>query len=279
MGQELVRSKGIAALTLTLALFGGCREEKKPATTKNAALRDAVDARVFVYAVKTAPNGQPQTSEVVAVDGKVRLTSELDRWRLFDLQQKAVYEVDEIARRFRKRTLTQLIAEKRAQQRQSTPPTIPPLRYEATGRTETIGGVAAREYVMEMGGFRRELWLAENGDASANFWPLYIASEPIGGAYPARLAGVHLALADVQTFPVADRVTLRYGTNGAMTMTRELVRIENRKVPRALVTLPRDFTDAATAPAAGRPAASSPRSGQSAPAAGSPPSARSQRTP
>jgi hypothetical protein len=265
----LVRServKATLAAVLVAATLAGCKAPAKKTPTADAARR-SVQARVLTVETTLQPGEQKVTSDVVVVGSKVRLTDELDRWRLFDLDRNEVVEVDEVSRTYRRRPLATLLAEKRAMMRTPTPATIPALTVRQSGRTQSIRGVAAHEWTIEFGGYRRELWLSDRPLIHQNFWPLYLGSEPLGGPYPARSAAMHLQLMNEHGFPLLDEIEMRFGSTDMRTR-RTLIRDEKKAVDAALVEIPNDFTDAAAkAPAAGRPAASSSPDGRNTPAA------------
>jgi hypothetical protein len=268
--------KSIIALLL-LASLAGCKQPLRKTTA--AAPRNMLQARVFTVQTTIEPGEKKFNTEVVVVGSKVRLTDELDRWRLFDLEKNEVVMVDELAKNYRPRTFASLVAEKRAMLRIPTPATVPQMTARNSGRTQQIAGVEGREWVIEFGGYRRELWLSTTPLVGERFWPLFIGSEPLGGSHPARGAAVHLQLMNEHGFPLLDEIEVRYGTTDMRTR-RVLIKSEQKPVPAALLEIPRDFVDATVkAPAAGRPGASSSPAGRNTPAAESQSFSRSRTAP
>lgn len=245
-----------------------------------AAPRNMTQARVLTLVTTMQPANKQLNTEVVVVDSKVRIADELDRWRLFDLERNEVVQVDEVTKSYRRYKLDELLAQKRAATR--TAPAdglLPPVSLQRTGRTQTIGATQAHEWVMQLGGFRRELWLSDEALAGKKFWPLFIASEPAGGAYPARIAQLQLQLASEDGFPVLDQTDVQFGDT-KMHVERRLTKNEQKAVPQSLIEIPRDFDDVTPkAPAGGRPGALSFPGGRKTPAAESQSSAKSQRSP
>ena len=253
-----------------LLLFGiACAP--KPTAKKKAPQIEMVEARVFVYKTHLEPDQRDITTEMVKYGDRVRLAEELDQWRLFDLKKKEVIRVDAVARNYTRIPLADLLEGKKSLSRTPAPDHAPDIRLQSTGRSETLSGYRGSLYQVDAGGFHRELWLSDDAVAGEGLWPLWMGSEPATGEYAPRTALMHLQLAAHDGIPLLDRSAISYGEKQLLA-ERTLLRVEQRKVPRALMEIPPDYTDLTpvpTAPGAGRPGASSRPSDQSVPAAGS----------
>ena len=248
---ERVRNFTLGVLAPSIFFVAACTKE----APKRAAIvpRNMIQARVLTLVTTMQPANKTLNTEVVIVDSKVRIADELDRWRLFDLDRNEVVQVDEVTKSYRRFKLDELLAQKRAATRTPSDGLLPPVTLQRSGRTQNIGATQAHEWVMQLGGFRRELWLSDEPLAGKKFWPLFIASEPISGAYPSRTAQLQLQLAGENGFPVLDQTEVQFG-NTNMRVERHLAKNEQKAVPQSLIEIPRDFTDVTpTAPAAGRP--------------------------
>ena len=265
----------IASLATLIGTIVSCDRLEKPKVAK--ARVPMVEAQVFTIETTILPEKKKFTRAVIVSDRKARLTDELDTWRLFDFENGTVTTVDEVRKSFRSTPLAALEAARRAQSRAPLPDYIPKMTMAPSGRTETIAGITAKEYVAEMGEYRRELWISEKPLIDPQFLSMLIASEPLGGYSPAS-AAAHEQLIAMQGFPVRDHITVGI-TDRELNLERQLVKIEKKQVPAALIMIPRDFVDLAKESDAGRRAVSSRPSGRSTPAAGSQPSAKDRRTP
>jgi hypothetical protein len=217
-----------------------------------------IDARVLTIQTVTSPEERQGSREVLVAGNQVRLTDEQDRWRLFDLEEGSVSIIDEIARTYQVQTLEQLLERKRELARGEVPADFPPVHVVSTGRSMDIGGIAAAEHLVTMGSFRRELWLSSEPLIDSDFFRLMIATEPIGGNYPAAMARAHLRLVELEGFPVLDRIVTTYGQR-SLTIERRLSSIEQRQVDRSLLTRPAGFQNV-TPPEEVRAPAAGPRS-------------------
>jgi hypothetical protein len=245
------------AIAAGALLISGCPQR---AEERSASPGGRIDARVLTIQTVTSPEERQAAREVLVAGNHVRLTDEQDRWRLFDLEQPSVSIIDEIAQTYQVHTLAELLERKRELARGEVPPNFPAVNVVSTGRTMEIGGITAQEHLVTMGSFRRELWLSSEPLIDSDFFRLLIATEPIGGNYPAAMARAHLRLVELEGFPVLDRIVTTYGQK-SLSIERRLSSIEQRQVDRSLLTLPADFQnvtppDEVRAPVAGPRSAS-----------------------
>lgn len=260
-----VRAAASAALFGTSILFAAaaCRSEQKAAaplaTTpgKVLTIRTSIPGeRSFLYFIGVA-------------DGKVRLGSETDQWRLIDVRNRTVTFVDEINRTYRTVAMSVLLQERRSAVARRAPEFLRPATFEPIRETRTYAGLPSTGYAISMGAYRREIWLSYRSIIAPEFLSLYLASEPVGEAYAGSMREVYAELLRLQGFPVHERSEMPLGSK-TLVIERTLIRAVDRPVPVVWFQIPPDFRDltpAAAGSPAGRPTASSAPPGQRAPAA------------
>lgn len=244
--------------------MSGCKRVER----KAAALREPqVPATVYTIRTYLPKENRSTVHQLVVAGERARFTNEIDRWRLFDLKQRTVTFVDDVAKTFRTSTFDDLVAKKRAALRPQPDADSPRAALSAPGSTARIAGVDAKQYVVTVGGYRRELWISDNRSLPRDLFPLMIASEPPRGSHAAIMHDAFEAMLPLRGFLVAEHSKLDAGES-TLEMDRRLEKIEQKNVAESLVTIPRDYRDVTPrAPAAGRPSAGSPQRGRSVPGA------------
>jgi hypothetical protein len=175
----------------------------------------------------------------VIANGRARSGDEVDAWRLFDLRNKQVTFVDDLAKTYRNVPLATLIAERRAE-----PAKAPPHpQFTATGAKRALQGVTAAEHLVRLGGYERRLWMAKHPSIPDELFAMTQASGPT----PAE------ALTQVQGFPLLDHAELPYA-NKKMVVERSVVKIEQREVPESWLAIGKDYTEVTEPVARPRPA-------------------------
>lgn len=207
-------------IVLVLALCVACKPAAPP-SKKPATAGPQVRATVVTIRTTVDPPKQTTMHSVVIAGDLARSTDELDVWRLFDVKKGTVTFVDEIAKTSR----TEPIG---APQKVTLPP---------TGRKQPLLGVEANESLIQIGAYRRELWIAKHPAIPDR---LYSMLQPIG-APPG--------------FPLLDRTNMPYGKASKFVVERVVVAIGQKDVPKALFEVPRGYRDL-TKPAANRRSAS-----------------------
>ena len=96
MGQKLVRSKRVIAALILLC--AACKPQKAVTSKPNA---PQIAATVVTIETTIEPSNKKLTHSLVIAGDHARAGDELDVWRLFDLKQKSVTYVDEIAKSYR----------------------------------------------------------------------------------------------------------------------------------------------------------------------------------
>ncbi|HEU5163141.1 MAG TPA: DUF4412 domain-containing protein, partial [Thermoanaerobaculia bacterium] len=132
--------------------------------------------------------------------------------------------------------------------------TIPAPRVEQvtvrdTGEIADIEGIRARRIAMELGGYRRDVWISEAPIVSPRFLQMLIASEPISEPWAGVMRDAQRALMAQQGFPVWDRSHLAW-EKGELLFQRKLVKVEKKNVPSEWVSIPAGYIDANAPPPA-----------------------------
>jgi hypothetical protein len=242
---------------LLLGLLAGCAE--KP----GAARRRLPTVPATVLTVRVNIPGDRASLYLVAMhDQKVRIGSEADRWRLFDLRTRSITFVDDVARTFRTRTMNEVVRERNALMARDLPAGVPVAKIEPIDGAKTFAGIPASGFRITVGGYERELWISQRVIFSPEFLTMYLASESISTPFAAVMRDVQRRLGTMRGFPVHDRSEMPYG-DGRMVIERTVTRQEQRNVPAVWFEIPADYRDLTPAsPSPGgdrRPVSSTPR--------------------
>jgi hypothetical protein len=214
---------------------------KLPQRAINAALEPTVPATVITIRTILLPQNKTIMHSIVMANGHARSDDELDRWRLFNLEDNSITYVDDLAKTYY--TMKANGAPASAGTDRLTPV------LQATGAKRVMFGVQASQYLIRMGGYQRELW---------------IGAPP---SVPEQLFGMMNAeFESLRGFPLVDHAELPYGTS-KLVIDRSVMKIEQKDVPLSLLNIGNDYKKI-TAPGESRPPASSPRRGQSTREAG-----------
>lgn len=264
-----------ACATLVVLLAVAC-EPVQQLTMRPAAVPQS---RATVVTVRTtlAPSNRTTTHAVVIGESVARSTDEAGIWRLFDFRHNRVTFVDDVEKTYQVFPLSTLVEERRAINGRESIPAYPSAKYSVTGEQQTILGAPAKQSVVRMGNYERELWFATHPKIPANLFALMLASDRRPTAFGQVTKQLDEGLLAARGFPLLDHAELPYGKE-MMVVDRNVVGIDERNVPATLLTVPRGYKEI-KAPAARRPPASSRPPGQTVPATESQPSATTQTVP
>jgi hypothetical protein len=194
-----------------------------------------VPATVITIRTNLQPQNRTITHSIVIANNRARSDNELDRWRLFNLDDNTITYVDDLAK-----TYYTVPAN-------GAPP--PPAALIATGAKRVLQGVPSSQYLIRVGAYQRELWIGAPASV------------------PEQLFGMMNAdFAQIRGFPLIDHAELPYGRS-RMVVDNAVVKIEQKNVPLSLLNVRSEYKSV-TAPAESRPPASSPQRGRSTPATG-----------
>lgn len=243
MGTQLVRRETLIALLL---LAGGCRPGAAP-PAQEAKRQPSVDGRIVAVQSTLPDTNRVIQHEVVEANGLVRSTDEVDRWRLIDVKGSKVIFVDDIAATQREMSLAELRERKQRLSQGSIPSWYPQPVFRKTGEARTILGREADQYILQVGGFTRELWISREPLLGADYMALRFGSDEPGGPAPAALARIHLELMELQGFPLIDRISMPVGQT-TWGVAREVRAIREGAIARSLFEIPREYGETEQTP-------------------------------
>lgn len=228
----MVRRKGLIAIVAAAAICAAC----KPGPNQTASTDQVPKIRATVVTIRTTlqPQNKTFTHTLVIANGRARSGDEVDAWRLFDLRNKRVTFVDDLAKTVRNVPLATLIEERRKELAKA--PLHPELT--ATGAKRVMLGVTAAEHLIRAGGYERRLWIAKHPSIPDELFAMTQAS----ASTPAE------ALLQVAGFPLVDRAELPYGDKKKMVVERSVVSIGQREVPESWLAVPQLKERAANRP-------------------------------
>jgi hypothetical protein len=230
-------------LLLLLAICIACKPAPKQPAKPGAGPQQAAT----VLAVRTTAGDTVKNHEIVIANGRARSTGEQDVWRLFDTKAKTVTFVDDIEQTFRTESLDTLINRRQATLAAAIPSSYP--RAKLThGQRKNVLGVSAQQAVIEVGAYRRELWIAEHPSIPDELFAMMLASDAPASPLAPIMQRVDEELLRVRGFPLADKAEIAFG-NGKSVVDRAVVGIAPRQVPEAMLAIPRDYRDVTPKPA------------------------------
>ena len=212
--------------------------EKPPAQQAENAPR--VHATVVTIQTTMQPSKKTYTHELVIAGGRARTTGDVDVWRLFDLKQDSVTFVDDIAKTYRTEPVRTLAATRKAALAAPLPAEIPRAQFTSTGAKKTLQGVEASQSVIKVGGYTRELWIGSHPAIPPGLFAAMQASTTPSSPIAGMTRTADEALAAVRGFPLADHSELPMG-NSRIVVDRNVLRIEQRDVPAAMLEIPRGY--------------------------------------
>jgi hypothetical protein len=236
----LVRRKGLIVIAAAAAIYASC----KPGATPPALPDQVPKIRATVVTIRTTlqPQNKTFTHTLVIAEGRARSGDEVDTWRLYDLRNKQVTFVDDLAKTYRNVPMATLIADRHAALARPLPDAAPRAEFVATGATRVLQAVPAAEHLIKLGGYERRLWIAKHPSLPSELFAMTQASLPASSP----LAGVGReadeALMAVQGFPLVDHAELPFG-NQKLVMDRSVVRIEQRDVPESWLVVGKGYTE------------------------------------
>jgi hypothetical protein len=229
--------------SLALLLLIVCIGCKKPGTgTVRPAEGPQVRATVLTIRTTSEPEKSTRSHAIVITNERARSLHEQDLWRLYHLNDDRVAFVDEIAKTTRERSVAELAREKTRALAGDLPAHYPRARFVVTDERKPILGVQARKHVIEAGGYRRELWVADHQAIPDTLFAKMVTTEAATTPLAPMMRTVDEALMKLRGFPLVDRTEVTYGET-KMVVERAVVGIEQKPVAEALVTLPDDYRD------------------------------------
>ena len=266
--------RGATAATLLLV---ACQQSPVSPVRNIARRVPTVRATVITVQTTLQPANRTTAHTVYIADGKARSTDDAEVWRLYDTRAGTVTFVNDLERAWRREPMTTLLARRRAALRRPVDRELPHAQFEATGAQRDILGSRATQSLIRLGGYQREIWLAQHPLIPDELFAMMHASSEASTRLAAIVSEADEGLMNARGFPFIDRAELPYGKS-KMTVERAVTAIQQKDVASALFQIPVAYEEI-KAPAAGRPPASSRPPGQRAPAVESQPSSTTQTAP
>ncbi|HEX2060577.1 MAG TPA: hypothetical protein VHK90_07540 [Thermoanaerobaculia bacterium] len=186
---------------------------------------------------------------IVIAGDRARATNERDVWRIFDTKANTVTFVDDIDRTVRTEPLTAFIARRRKANAESIPPYFRRVAFRRMNESRVLAGASARRHVIESGGYRRELWLAEHPAIPRGLFAMMHASETPTSPLAPMMRAVDEALMATRGFPLLDRTEVPFA-DGTLVVERTVMSVVQRDVPEAMLAVPRGYKDLTPKPPA-----------------------------
>jgi hypothetical protein len=251
IGRTFPRKTSIGAkLTLALLiLVAACQRQPKPAP------RPAVNEpriRATVVTIQTAMPPKVWTHTIVIANDRARSSDEVDEWRLFDFKEKRVTFVDDLSKTFRSVPFAEVVALHRAALARALPEGMPRGQFVTGGAVKTLQGVPAKQSMIRIGAYQRELWIASHPLIPPDLFAIMQASEPVSSPLAGVMRAAGEALLNVQGFPLADHAELPY-ENRKLVVDSTVVKIEQRDVPAAWLNVSSAYKEVKPAPENAKP--------------------------
>jgi len=228
-------------LLLALTLLFACN---KPPVVPAAPKKNEPTVRATVVTIQTTiqPANKTYSHEIVIANNRARSTDEADQWRLFDFAQKQVTYVDDVAHTVRVQSFADAIAARRAAVARPVPDGMPHAQFVVTNAQKTLQGVLTKQSAIRLGAYQRELWIGSHPLIPRGLFAMLQASDPASSPLAGITRAADEALLEVQGFPLADHAELAY-ENKKLVVDNTVVKIEQRDVPAALLTVNGKFSE------------------------------------
>ncbi|HYM60863.1 MAG TPA: hypothetical protein VEZ11_08220 [Thermoanaerobaculia bacterium] len=197
----------------------------------------AMRATVATIHTVIQPENESWDTTIVFTAGLARSFDESDSWRLYDLANQRVTFVDDLAKSSRTETLEALIEKHRAALAGPLPEGTPQAAIAKSDAKRTIDGIQTEQWVIRLGGYTRELWIAPRSPFPPRLFAMMRASRSVTTPLAGVSSNVDEALLGITGFPLADHTEMVYGST-KIVIDRSVVKIEEKDVPRAWLEAP-----------------------------------------
>lgn len=214
-----------------IVVFVACNRQPGLAP-QPAASEPKVRATVVTIQTTIQPANKVYRHTLVIANGRARSSDEIDKWRLFDMGQKRVMFVDDLAKTYRSVPFEEVMASHRVALARPLPEGMPHAQFVTTGAQKTLQGVPAKQSTIRIGAYQRELWMAEHPLIPPDLFAIMQASGPATSPLAGVMREADEALLNVQGYPLDDHAELPF-ENRKLTVDNAVIRIEQRDVPAA----------------------------------------------
>ncbi|HEX6161105.1 MAG TPA: hypothetical protein VF111_13115 [Thermoanaerobaculia bacterium] len=225
--------------------------KQAPQKPAQSAAGGGPQVRATVVTVRTVitPADRTFTQTLVIANDRARFTGEQDTWRLYDLKGRRVTFVDDVAKTHRTASLSELSKSRQATLATALPPHYPRVTLRPTDETKPLLGVNAKQTVIDLGGYKRQLWIGDHPAIPDELFSMMQVSDPPSSPLAPMMRTADAALASVRGFPLLDRSEVTYGKTQHI-VERTVLSVVQKDVPAALLEIPRDYDDRTPKPAA-----------------------------
>lgn len=234
---------------LILLLFSCAQPARQPAQPSN---EPKIHATVVTIQTSIQPANKTYTHTLFIANDRARSGDEVDEWRLFDFARKRVTFVDDLTGTYRNEPFDEVVTSHRAGMARSVPDEMPRAQFSVTGAQKTLQGLAAKQSIIRLGAYQRELWIASHPLIPEGLFAMLQASEPVSSPLAGVMRAADDALLGVKGFPIADHAELPY-ENQKLVVDNTIVKIDQRDVPASWLNVRADYKELKAAPAAGKP--------------------------
>lgn len=227
------------SIAVLIALCAAC----KPIAKKPAAPAAGPQVRATVVTIRTTiqPENQTFNHALVIAGDRARFLGEHDAWRIFDTKSKRVTFVNDASKTARSETLDAILRTRRTALASTLPPHYPNVQVTRGERRQLLGA-NAQQLRLQVGAYRRELWLAEHRAIPDGLFAMMQASDPPSSPLAPMMRAAEDALLAAKGFPLADRSEIEYGKTKRV-IERTVISILPRSVPASLLEVPKDYED------------------------------------
>jgi hypothetical protein len=225
-----------------------CKQAPEQVAKPAAGGGPQVRATVVTVRTTITPADRTFTQTLVIANDRARHTGEQDTWRLYDLKERRVIYVDDVARTHRTESLAALAKSRQTTLAAALPPHYPRITLRPTNETRQLLGVNAKANVIELGGYKRQLWIGDHPAIPDELFAMMLVSDPPSSPLAPMMRNADAALANVRGFPLLDRSEITYGKTRHI-VERTVLAIAQKDVPAALLEVPRSYEDRTPKPA------------------------------
>jgi hypothetical protein len=232
-----MRNTRFARLLLSAALLSGtgCQEAVAPDQAREP--REAeVEATVYSFRVRVAPEGRETIERFAIHAGRLRLPGERLRWRLIDLREHTVTFVDELAKTVERKSFEEVLTELRAASARDEG--VPVARVVPGGEERQLHGQRVDLYVMTLGsGYVRRLWITREPFIHEDVFLVLLATNPPSNRNLPALRELIDLIDRIDGYPLLDQSEMTLG-GVEHTIERSLIAVADQSVPAAWFELP-----------------------------------------
>jgi len=223
-----------------ILLLAACSPPSRPPAQSST--EPKIRATVVTIQTTIQPSKKIYTHTILIANDLARSGDEVDEWRLFDFAHERVTFVDDLTKTYRIAPFADVVASHKAAIAQSAADGMPRAQFTVTGAQKTLQGLVAKQSIIRLGAYQRELWIASHPLIPPGLFAMLQASEPVSSPFAGITRAVDDALLDIQGFPLADHAELPY-ENQKLVVDKSVVKIEQRDVLASWLKVRPDYRE------------------------------------